>query len=314
MGPWSRVRVAKCQMLVTGLFVLLLGLSVAAMAVLTYFGAHFTVISRVSLERNPYEAMHHWAFSVGVSLAGLLTLGAVLCAAATVREAAGLMAGVEDAVLDTYDLVYEQAVQSPSSVWGQKLAAIQDTFQCCGKQSPFSLLGDAEAGLCPGELAKREASPARCCPRPQKQPAHVPLWTNLSAWCARSQEPTPPGKPKGLSLLDRQTDKWRGTEAPGQPPLLPTAPSELGHMAGALPILLPEVHVLPKTKDHPVGGSDISCVDAGSSAALEAIRDPGRWHGPRTPAGWPVYQWSPWLALPCQGYCVLTLGGHWDPE
>ncbi|XP_064143650.1 tetraspanin-32 isoform X4 [Loxodonta africana] len=156
MGPWSRVRVAKCQMLVTGLFVLLLGLSVAAMAVLTYFGAHFTVISRVSLERNPYEAMHHWAFSVGVSLAGLLTLGAVLCAAATVREAAGLMAGVEDAVLDTYDLVYEQAVQSPSSVWGQKLAAIQDTFQCCGKQSPFSLLGDAEAGLCPGELAKRE--------------------------------------------------------------------------------------------------------------------------------------------------------------
>ncbi|KAM9658543.1 tetraspanin-32 isoform 4-T5 [Trichechus inunguis] len=151
------------------------------MAVHTYFGAHFTAVSRASLERNPYKAMHHWAFSVGVSLAGLLTLGAVLCAAATVREAAGLMAGgflcfalvfcallqvvfwrfynptqVEDAVLDTYDLVYEQAVRSPSSVWRQELAAIQDTFQCCGKWSPFGLLGDAEAGLCPGELATRE--------------------------------------------------------------------------------------------------------------------------------------------------------------
>ncbi|KAM9658541.1 tetraspanin-32 isoform 2-T3 [Trichechus inunguis] len=34
---------------------------------------------------------------------------------------------VEDAVLDTYDLVYEQAVRSPSSVWRQELAAIQDT-------------------------------------------------------------------------------------------------------------------------------------------------------------------------------------------
>ncbi|XP_023580157.1 tetraspanin-32 isoform X1 [Trichechus manatus latirostris] len=63
---------------------------------------------------------------------------------------------VEDAVLDTYDLVYEQAVRSPSSVWRQELAAIQDTFQCCGKWSPFGLLGDAEAGLCPGELARRE--------------------------------------------------------------------------------------------------------------------------------------------------------------
>lgn len=34
---------------------------------------------------------------------------------------------VEDAVLDTYDLVYDQAMKSPSSNWWQELAIIQDT-------------------------------------------------------------------------------------------------------------------------------------------------------------------------------------------
>ncbi|XP_073868987.1 tetraspanin-32 isoform X20 [Macaca fascicularis] len=96
MGPWSRVRVAKCQMLVTCFFILLLGLSVATMVTFTYFGAHFAVIRRASLEKNPYQAVHQWAFSAGLSLVGLLTLGAVLSAAGTVREAQGLMAGNEE--------------------------------------------------------------------------------------------------------------------------------------------------------------------------------------------------------------------------
>ncbi|EAX02499.1 tetraspanin 32, isoform CRA_b [Homo sapiens] len=181
MGPWSRVRVAKCQMLVTCFFILLLGLSVATMVTLTYFGAHFAVIRRASLEKNPYQAVHQWAFSAGLSLVGLLTLGAVLSAAATVREAQGLMAGgflcfslafcaqvqvvfwrlhsptqVEDAMLDTYDLVYEQAMKGTSHVRRQELAAIQDVFLCCGKKSPFSRLGSTEADLCQGEEAARE--------------------------------------------------------------------------------------------------------------------------------------------------------------
>uniref|UniRef100_A0A2K6G003 Tetraspanin-32 n=1 Tax=Propithecus coquereli TaxID=379532 RepID=A0A2K6G003_PROCO len=181
MGPRSRVRAAKCQMLVTSFFVLLLGLCTATVAALTYFGAHFAVISRASLERNPYEIVHCWAFYAGMSLAGLLSLGAVLSAAATVREAQGLMAGaflsfalgfcvlvqvafwgsrnptqVEDAALDTYDLVYDQVVKTASPVRQQELAAIQDAFLCCGKRSPFSRLGRAEAGLCQGEEAARE--------------------------------------------------------------------------------------------------------------------------------------------------------------
>lgn len=38
----------------------LLGLSMATMAVATHFGDHFAVIGRVSLEENPYNAVHHW--------------------------------------------------------------------------------------------------------------------------------------------------------------------------------------------------------------------------------------------------------------
>lgn len=38
-----------------------------------------------------------------------------------------LLVQVEDAVLDTYDLVYDQAMTRPSSSWWQELATIQDT-------------------------------------------------------------------------------------------------------------------------------------------------------------------------------------------
>ncbi|XP_033063486.1 tetraspanin-32 isoform X4 [Trachypithecus francoisi] len=229
-----------CQMPDAGHLLLYLGnrqllsLSVVTMVTLTYFGAHFAVIRRASLEKNPYQAVHRWAFSAGLSLVGLLTLGAVLSAAATVREAQGLMAGgflcfslafcaqvqvvfwrlhsptqdathpsvlnadlpgggagladpgqgpkaslwkgqqlgeegglpgpaenessVEDAMLDTYDLVYEQAMKGTSHVRRQELAAIQDMFLCCGKRSPFSRLGSTEADLCQGQEAAREVS------------------------------------------------------------------------------------------------------------------------------------------------------------
>lgn len=183
MGPRRRVRAAKCQMLVTSLFVLLLGLLVATTAALTYFGAHFAVFSRASPEGSPYPALLRWAFLAGIGLAGLLALGAVLSAAATVREAGGLMAAgflcfalvfcalaqgalwrlyhptqVEDALLDAYDLVYDRAVRGPPGARRQELAAIHDTFLCCGKSSPSGLLGSAEADLCPG----REAATQDC--------------------------------------------------------------------------------------------------------------------------------------------------------
>ncbi|CAO2583989.1 Tspan32 [Lemmus lemmus] len=181
MEHWNRIKIAKCQILITNFFVLLLSLSMATMAVVTHFGDRFTVIHQVALERNPYEAMHYWAFYVGISLAGLLSLGAALSTIATVREAHGLMAAgflcfalsfcvlvqvafwrfhnptqVEDAVLDTYDFVYDQAMKSPSSSWWQELATIQDTFLCCGKKSPFGFLASTRAILCQGQEAMRE--------------------------------------------------------------------------------------------------------------------------------------------------------------
>ncbi|XP_006051527.3 tetraspanin-32 isoform X6 [Bubalus bubalis] len=152
MEPCSRVRVAKCQMLATSLFVLLLGSAMAATAALSYFGPHFAVIGPVSADRTTYEALRHGAFSAGTALAALLTLGAMLSAAATVRGAGGLMAAaflsfalvfcalvqaafwrahsptqVEDAVLDAYDRAYERALRSASESRRQELVAIQDT-------------------------------------------------------------------------------------------------------------------------------------------------------------------------------------------
>ncbi|KAM7329618.1 hypothetical protein ACRRTK_011231 [Alexandromys fortis] len=188
------------------------------MAVVIHFGDPFTVIRQVALERNPYEGMHYWAFYVGISLAGLLSLGAVLSTIATVREAHGLMAAgflcfalsfcvlvqvafwrfhnptqdtglgrhprplfpgmllvqVEDAVLDTYDLVYDQAMKSPSSSWWQELATIQDTFLCCGKKSPFGFLASTRAIPCQGQEAMREVYAMMLC---------AFLWFAIHSYC-----------------------------------------------------------------------------------------------------------------------------------
>ncbi|XP_067604015.1 tetraspanin-32 isoform X1 [Pseudorca crassidens] len=63
---------------------------------------------------------------------------------------------VEDAVLDAYDQVYEQAVKSSSGIWRQELVAIQDMFQCCGKSPPLGLQEGSEADLCRGQEAARQ--------------------------------------------------------------------------------------------------------------------------------------------------------------
>uniref|UniRef100_A0A8C5P1K3 Tetraspanin 32 n=1 Tax=Jaculus jaculus TaxID=51337 RepID=A0A8C5P1K3_JACJA len=125
----------------------LLGLSVATMVTFIHFGDHFAVIGHVSLERNQYEAMRRWAFYVGISLAGLLSLGAALSATATVREAQGLMAGG----FLCFALAFCVLVQV--AFWRFRNPT---QFLCCGKKSPLGLLGSLEANLCQGEEAMRE--------------------------------------------------------------------------------------------------------------------------------------------------------------
>ncbi|XP_074130935.1 tetraspanin-32 isoform X3 [Sminthopsis crassicaudata] len=152
MGPHRRVRFAKCQLLATCFFVLLLSLSTGVLTALGRFGDRFVVMLATSPENGPYRPVHHVAFSLGIFLTLALTLGVVLSILAVVREAKGLMAGgflsftlvflvavqvtfwryrepsqVEDTMLDTYDLAYEQATRNVSDIWWRKLVAIHDT-------------------------------------------------------------------------------------------------------------------------------------------------------------------------------------------
>ncbi|XP_028626954.1 tetraspanin-32 isoform X6 [Grammomys surdaster] len=147
MGRWNRIKIVKCQILITNFFVLLLGLSMATMAVVTHFGDHFTVIGRASLERNPYETLRYWAFYVGIGLAGLLSLGAALSTIATVREAHGLMASGFLCFALSFCILVQVAFwrfHNPTQ------------FLCCGKKSPFGLLASTGAIMCQGQEAMRE--------------------------------------------------------------------------------------------------------------------------------------------------------------
>nr|XP_048711454.1 tetraspanin-32 isoform X6 [Caretta caretta] len=151
MGQRHWVRTTKCQLIVTSLFVMLLGLAVTILTIITHYGAHFSVISGVSSEANPYRIFHNVAFYSGICLTMILVLAALLSTVATVRESVCLMAMVEDAMMDVYDSVYEEVRRNLSSFRRQELATIHETFLCCGKQSPFGETGGIEKETCPSE-------------------------------------------------------------------------------------------------------------------------------------------------------------------
>uniref|UniRef100_A0A8C6IBQ3 Tetraspanin 32 n=1 Tax=Mus spicilegus TaxID=10103 RepID=A0A8C6IBQ3_MUSSI len=126
----------------------------ATMVVVTHFGDHFTVIGHASLERNPYETLRYWAFYVGISLAGLLSLGAALSTIATVREAHGLMAAGFLCFALSFCILVQVAFwrfHNPTQ------------FLCCGKKSPFGLLVSTGAIMCQGREAMREVYAMMLC-------------------------------------------------------------------------------------------------------------------------------------------------------
>uniref|UniRef100_A0A8C0UF68 Tetraspanin 32 n=1 Tax=Cyanistes caeruleus TaxID=156563 RepID=A0A8C0UF68_CYACU len=94
MGLRCGMRTTKCQLLVTSLCVMLLGLSIATLSTVTHYGLRFTLISNISLDSNAYRAIHHAAFYFGISLSMTLILAALLSSAATVRESQCLTAMV----------------------------------------------------------------------------------------------------------------------------------------------------------------------------------------------------------------------------
>ncbi|NXI48418.1 TSN32 protein, partial [Galbula dea] len=171
------MRTTKCQLLVTSLCVMLLGLSIATMSTVTHYGLHFTLISNISLESNSYRAIHHAAFYFGICLSMTLILAALLSSAATVRESQCLTAmgffcfalafcgllpaacwrythstEVEDSMMDVYDLVYEEVRRNTSSFRRHELTVIHEVFLCCGKHSPFGDTANVEHKTCPPSL------------------------------------------------------------------------------------------------------------------------------------------------------------------
>ncbi|XP_039584304.1 tetraspanin-32 [Passer montanus] len=168
------MRTTKCQLLVTSLCVMLLGLSIATLSTVTHYGLRFTLISNVSLDSNTYKAIHHTAFYFGICLSMTLILAALLSSAATVRESQCLTAmgffcfalafcglipaacwrythstEVEDSMMDVYDFVYEEVRRNTSSFRRHELTAIHEAFLCCGKHSPFGDTTDVENKTCP---------------------------------------------------------------------------------------------------------------------------------------------------------------------
>ncbi|XP_065492654.1 tetraspanin-32 [Caloenas nicobarica] len=174
MGPRCGMRTTKCQLLVTSLCVMLLGLSIATLSTVTHYGLQFTLISDISLESNSYRFIHYAAFYFGICLSMTLILAALLSSAATVRESQCLTAmgffcfalafcglipatcwrymhstEVEDSMMDVYDFVYEEVRRNSSSFRRHELTAIHEAFLCCGKRSPFGDTTNVEHKTCP---------------------------------------------------------------------------------------------------------------------------------------------------------------------
>uniref|UniRef100_A0A670I8X0 Tetraspanin 32 n=1 Tax=Podarcis muralis TaxID=64176 RepID=A0A670I8X0_PODMU len=154
MGQRYRVRAVKCQLLVASFFVMVLGVSLTILTIITYYGKHFTVISEVSLETNLYKRtlLHRGVFFAGICLSILLIIAALLSVVATVRELESAMAAVffcfgvvfcasvkatywsitngivaEDAMMDVYDIVYEDVRSNSSNTRRQELHTIHKT-------------------------------------------------------------------------------------------------------------------------------------------------------------------------------------------
>nr|XP_025142709.1 tetraspanin-32 isoform X9 [Bubalus bubalis] len=149
MEPCSRVRVAKCQMLATSLFVLAFlsfALVFCALVQAAFWRAHSpTQISLHSIRTSPgrprpvlLEDTDEGSGLVSKSCPTLATVtsqpslatGFSKCVVthAKAQRASLVTQRVEDAVLDAYDRAYERALRSASESRRQELVAIQDTY------------------------------------------------------------------------------------------------------------------------------------------------------------------------------------------
>ncbi|XP_029438795.1 tetraspanin-32 isoform X4 [Rhinatrema bivittatum] len=134
------IRVAKFQLLITGLFVMLLGVAVSILTIVTHCANHFTVISSVTSEANVYRIIHRTVFFSGICLSTILVLSALLSTAALVRESECLMA----MGFLCFALVFCSLIQV--MFWRQENSTL---FQCCGKISWFKHEKNSDQEMCP---------------------------------------------------------------------------------------------------------------------------------------------------------------------
>ncbi|KAM8940225.1 tetraspanin-32 [Pelodytes ibericus] len=161
MGQKQWVRLAKCQLLVACLFIMVLAFGGCIMTAMTGLGGHFTILTKESPPESSVRAVHSAMVLYGGSVCTLLFLNVLLSSLSVLRESQQLMAtaflvsaclfcaliaGVtwthacQDQVaasfLDVYDGLFDLAVrESSSGGHTDHLLSVHDNFQCCGKIS-----------------------------------------------------------------------------------------------------------------------------------------------------------------------------------
>ncbi|XP_048341973.1 tetraspanin-32 isoform X2 [Sphaerodactylus townsendi] len=139
----SWVQATKCQLLVTSLFGMLLGLSVAILTTITYYEKHFIVISEVLLETNPMRTFLNLVLYAGICLSSLLTIAAILSVIGTWRDLESAMA----VGFLCFAVVFCASVQA--AYW----AITNGTeFLCCGKKLQFEEERNIENETCQSEI------------------------------------------------------------------------------------------------------------------------------------------------------------------
>ncbi|KAM4617695.1 tetraspanin-32 isoform 3-T3 [Discoglossus pictus] len=91
MGHKLWVRVAKCQLLVICLFMMLMALAVSIITVMTGWGGYFIILTKASPSESPVRGLHRTMLLYGSSVCVLLLLIALIISLSILRESQQLM-------------------------------------------------------------------------------------------------------------------------------------------------------------------------------------------------------------------------------
>uniref|UniRef100_A0A8C0FAF8 Uncharacterized protein n=1 Tax=Bubo bubo TaxID=30461 RepID=A0A8C0FAF8_BUBBB len=153
---WLSPHLLPCQSLPKILLFQLLGLSIATLSTVTHYGLHFTLISNISLANNSYRVIHHAGTSrlhPSESAGVAKSPKAIEGNAEVLREETG----VEDSMMDVYDLVYEEVRRNTSSFRRHELTAIHEAVSCLS-----ALAENLALGYLPNGFGRLKLMPVLC--------------------------------------------------------------------------------------------------------------------------------------------------------